>query len=433
MSDYIVGIDLGSSKIAGMVVQKDKAGLLKILAVESEPSVGVRRGLIVNASEAAACVSRIVKKLQNRVKIEIGQVYVGLGGHTLKSVINKVPEFFAADTELTEEVLKALSDKNQAIEIEQAQLYESLSQEFLLDGDTEPNPEGCTCSHVEARYLLVLGKPGLDDRICSCLERIPRKLAGLFTSPIVMSESLVTSHDKELGCAVIDFGAETTTLVVYADHYIRHMAVVPFGGKTVTQDIKDMQLTFVDAENFKKNFGCALVSLETQPKKITFKSPIHSNQDHEVQTRNLATYIEARMDEIMDMVCMEIDKSGYGDQLRAGVMITGGASQLRGLPELINIKTGMTTRRASFDHLLSEPADAALLNPAHALLLGLVNFGTENCQALTVDEDISPVAPPPTPQKDKSKKKINKFKVFLESKLFNDRDFEENEHELKNK
>jgi len=429
MSEYIVAIDLGSSKIAGMVAQKDKNGLLKILAVESEPSAGVRRGVVTNHSEAAATVGRLVKKLQNRVKIEIGKVYVGLGGHTLKSIVNVVPRIFDKETELTEEVIKSLYDKNLNLEFENSSVYEILEQEFILDGELEPSPAGCMCSHVEARYLLVVGKPGINDRVCACLERIPQKLAGLFTSPIVMSESLISPREKELGCVVIDFGAETTTVVVYADDFIRHMAVIPFGGKTVTQDIRDMQVTLADAENLKKNFGCALVALETEPKTITLKSPLHGNDDHKVQTKNLASFIEARMDEIMDMVCMQIEKSGYGNQLRAGVIITGGASQLRGLPELVELKTGLKVRHGSFDHLLSDIEDAKQISPAYSLLIGLVNFGSENCQVVEpeVVKTIEPVAPPKEPQKDKSKKR-NPFKGFgdkIVGTLFNERDFEE--------
>lgn len=420
MSEYIVAIDLGSSKIAGMVAQKDSKGLLKILAVESETSEGIRRGLVTNPSEAAHCVGRLVKKLQNIVKIEIGQVYVGRGGHTLKSIVNKVSDFFDDDKELSEEIIKILDDKNDSLEFENAKVYENFEQEFMLDGQPQANPIGCTCSHIEARYLLVLGKKELDDRICSCLERIPQELAGLFTSPIVMSDSLITPHDKELGCVVIDFGAETTSVVVYANNFIRHIAVVPFGGKTITQDIKDLQVTTTDAENLKKKFGCALVALEDQPKTITLQSPLHGDGEHKVHTRNLAAIIEARMDEIMEMVCMEIDKSGYAKQLRAGVIISGGASQLRGLPELIGIKTGMKVRLGSFEHLLSDTDDIQQISPSHALLMGLLNFGNKDCQLVEpeADKDLNPVPPP-------QKRKKGKIRDIIEKTLFTDREEQE--------
>lgn len=426
MSEYVVAIDLGSSKIAGMVAQKDKNGLLKIVAIESELSVGIKRGIIYNHSEAAACVGRLVRKLENRVKIKIGKLYVGMGGHTLKSIINSVPKTFAAETELTNEIIKSLASANDTLVIENSSVYEIVEQEFVLDGEPEPNPLGCLCSHVEARYLLVLGKTGIDQQLCACLERIPQKLAGMFTAPMVTSESLISPREKELGCVVIDFGAETTTVVVYADNYIRHIAVVPFGGKTVSQDIKDLQVTFTDAENLKKSFGCALSNLEKETKTITLKSPLHNDQDHKVNTRNLAAVIEARMDEIMEMICMQIVKSGYGNQLRAGVIITGGASQLKGLPELIELKTGLKVRKATYEHLLSDLEDVSLLTPAYSLLIGLANFGTEDCQVVEETKEINPVDPPKKPQKDKSKKP-NKFKEIgskLENLLFNDREFE---------
>lgn len=423
MSNYIVAVDLGSSKIAGMVAQRNEEGLLNILAVETEPSMGIRRGLVINHSEAANCVSRIVKKLQNRVKIDIGKVYVGLGGHTLKTALNKVPSVFDGEQELTDQRLRELYQQAEAASFENASVYEIQEQEFLVDGEQEFNPLGCFCSHVEANYLMVIGKPGINERLCKCVERIPKGLAGLYTAPIAVSEALVTPDDKELGCAVIDFGAETTSVVVYADHYMRHMAVIPLGGKTVTQDIRDLQVTAADAEKLKKNFGYALVSMDKEPKAITIKSSVG---DHTVHTRDLNGIIEARMDEILDMVCEEIYKTGYFGKLGAGIIITGGASQLRGIDQLLSIKTGTRVRVGGFTHLLTPETDEQYLAPNLSLLIGLLNFGYENCVEEIKKEEIQPVAPPPIPQKEKSSKKKpwaglgEKVSGFL----FNDRDFE---------
>lgn len=425
MSNYIVAIDLGSSKIAGMVAQRNEEGLLTILAVETEPSMGIRRGLVYNHSEAAICVSRIIKKLQNRVKVDIGKVYVGLGGHTLKTVLNKVPVVFDGEEELTEERLKELYSQNLQVSFENASVYEIMDQEFLIDGEQEFNPKGCFCSHVEANYLMVIGKPGMNDRLCKCLERIPQQWAGIFTAPFAMSEALLNSEDKELGCAVIDFGAETTSVVVYANHYIRHMAVIPLGGKTITQDIRDLQVTAADAEKLKKNFGYALLSLDKEPKAITIKSTVG---DHTVHTKDLNGIIEARMDEIMDMVCEEIYKTGYFGKLGAGIVITGGNSQLRGLDQLVELKTGMKVRNGDYTHLLTANPNPDFISPTLSLLVGLVNFGFENCilQEEKKTPIIEAVEPPKIPQKEKSTKK-NPLKGLgekLSGVLFQDRDFE---------
>jgi cell division protein FtsA len=251
----------------------------------------------------------------------------------------------------------------------------------------------------------------------------------MFTAPIVLSETLVSPREKELGCVLIDFGAETTTVVVYADNFIRHMAVIPFGGKTITQDIRDLKVTLVDAENLKKTFGYALASLDKQPKAIKLESPLQGQDDILVKTKVMNAIIEARLDEILDMVFMQVEKSGFMDRLSAGIIITGGASQLRGLSELIEMKTGLKTRQGNFEQLLVNPEDAKQLTQAHSLLLGLVNFGTEDCQLIEKTIEIQPVETPPMPQKDKSKKKGNRLKDFvnkLEGSLFNERDFEDN-------
>jgi cell division protein FtsA len=418
MSEYIVTIDFGSSKIAGMVAQKDKNGLLKILAIESEVSDGVKRGFIYNHSEAATVMSRLVRKLENRAKIKIGKIYVGLGGHTLRSIINSVPKAFDSETEITEDIIKSLAQANDSVMIDNASVYEIIEQEFVLDGDKRANPLECLCSHVEGKYLMVVGKVDMDKQLCACLERTPFKLADMFTAPVVTSDSLISPREKELGCVVIDFGAETTTVVIYGDNYMRHIAVIPFGGKTVSQDIKDLQVVFTDAEKLKKGFGCALVDLEKEVKTITIPSSLHNEGNHKVNTRSLAMVIQARLDEILEMVCMQIVKSGYGNQLRAGVIITGGASQQKGLSELIELKTGLKVRKASFEHLLSDVEDVEQLTPAYSLLIGLANFGTEDCQVVEVTNDISPVPPPKKPRKTKGKG--FRFKEIIERTLFND-------------
>lgn len=426
MSNYIVAIDLGSSKIAGMIAQRNEDGKLNILAVETEPSLGIRRGLVINHSEAANCVSRIVKKLQNRVKVDIGRVYVGLGGHTLKTVLNKVPAVFDGEVELTDAHLTDFYKQCEALNFENAAVYEIQEQEFVLDGEPEFYPVGSTCSHVEANYLMVLGKPGINERICKCVERIPKGLAALFTAPTTISEAVVTPEDKELGCVVIDFGAETTSVVVYANHYMRHMAVIPLGGKTVTQDIRDLQVTAADAEKLKKNFGFAMLALDKEPKAITIKSNVGEKTIH---TRELNSIIEARMDEIIDMVCEEIYKTGYFAKLGAGIIITGGASQLRGLDELLTLKTGMPVRMADYTPLLAPNTDPQFITPAYNLLVGLLNFGFENCvveKEAEKPEEIKPVDPAKNPVGAKAKKPNawSKISEKLNGVLFTERDFE---------
>lgn len=428
MSEYIVAIDLGSSKIAGMVAQRNEQGLLKILAVETESSQGIKRGIVSNHSEAALCVKNIILKLQNRLKIEIGKVYVNLSGFTLHTEPISVPKIFDGEQELTAEIIKALKEEANYLRAEDLAIFELIEQDFILDGEPIVQPEGHTCKHVEARYLQVIGREGLNQRLCSCLERIPQQLCGMFTGPIAMAEALVGEQEKEMGCAVIDFGAETTSLVVYGDSIIRHMAVIPFGGKTITNDLRDLKITLADADKLKKLHGCALVSALEKPLTLMIKTPfMDEGEKHTVNTLEVAQMIEARMDEILDLVCMEIEKSGYMGQLRAGIFITGGTSQLQGLSELIQLKTGMSVRKASYKHLLEEGTPELYMQAIYAQLLGLLNLATEDC-LLKEEQKVEPVAAPQNNEIKSKKKRGGIFSGFsnkLAESLFTERDFED--------
>ncbi len=422
MSNYIVAIDLGSSKIAGIVAERTAEGLLRIVAVEEEASVSIKRGLVTNHSEAAFCVKRIIEKLQNRISEKIAKVYIGLGGNTIKTISNHVYEHFEKDQPLTEEHLYKLRAQNPT-EFEDEKVYEIYDLETLVDGEATFNAVSNYCSDIEGRYLLVVGRKGLDDRLCGCLERVPTQLASMFTAPFAIGEALVDTEEKEVGCVVIDFGAETTTVIVYANYCIRHMRVIPIGGKSITKDISELKVTESAAEKLKLDFGYAMTSLEEKPMPLKFK---RSNMtEYTVHTKEVNEIIEARIDEIMNMVCEEIYKSGYWGKLGGGVVITGGASQLRGLSALVELKTGMPVRYGNYAHLLTSDTDKQFIKPEYTLLAGLLNFGTENCCAIPVQETeelpkpekLKKVKPPKEPR-------TGGFFKNVMGSLFNERDFE---------
>ena len=391
MESHIVAIDLGSSFIKGAVAQKDEQGRLKILAVEKEPSVGVRNGVVYNPSEAAARVKSIVTKLQNRLRpIEFSKVYVGLNGHTIKTIENNIPFSFQEDKELTENILDELCEQNNSYGNSETSIYEIFAQEFLLDGELEAEPLNCMAKSGQANYKLVLGKAQIKERIFQTMERISLDIAGIFIAPVTTAEVMVSNADKELGCAVIDFGGETTSICVYADNFIRHVAVIPFGGKTITKDIMNLRVPETKAEELKIEHGCALVAMQNTDDSITLPPTDYRAEEITVSFKKMAQIIEARMNEIADFICIEIDKSGYYSQLRNGLIITGGGSALDGIAELLNMKSGFDVRFGSHEHLLAgnvaendeetEKNEKEFICENNALLAGLLHFGTEDCK-----------------------------------------------------
>ncbi|MDR1679635.1 MAG: cell division protein FtsA [Prevotellaceae bacterium] len=429
MSNYIVALDFGSDKIAGMVARRGADDSLEIIAVASENSVGVRRGLINNYSAAAASATRIIDRLQQDANIIIDKVYAGIGGHTMKSLAQKQRLSSDSEQEFTREQLDELCKRNFELSPDGNTVYDAMPQEAVIDGDVELNPEGCVGSSLEAGYLLATGQPSIELRLCHCIERIPQKLAASFVLPFTTAEILVSPEEKESGVAVIDFGAETTTVVVYAEHFMRHMAVIPFGGKSITQDIRSLKVTEANAERLKKEYGYALQSLDTEPKTINIKTggqdnPIHSKKD-------LNLIIQSRVDEILEMVCEEIYKSGYMDKLAEGIIITGGASQLRGIEQFVELKSGMKVRHGNYTQQLVPETKAEFINPAYTTLLGLLSFGKENCTMKEkIDEPVAPVVQPkPAPTNKSSlwgkiKRRGMEIVDDAQQKMFEDHSFE---------
>lgn len=382
---FFAAIDLGSSKITGVVAQKTAEGKLDIIACEQVESKFIRRGEIKNASDTAFQINDIIKKLENNrvlreAKAEIKKVYVGLGGHTLKTVNNTVKRVLGSDEEVTAELVDNMREENFKIKIDNNEIYEIIEQEYIVDDEFEYNPVGMTCFNLQGRYKIICGKPELRKSLQRSFEKANLlEIAGLYISPIATSESVISESEKEMGCALIDFGADTTSVCVFFNGYLRHLAVIPFGGTVVTNDIKDLNLTQSVSEKLKIQFGNAMAEMETDPKNIVIAAESAGHESKTISTSYLASIIEARMDEILDIVWGEIEKSKFAGKLGSGIIITGGASKLNNLDELIKLKTGCDVRYANDNKYLSDDLNPKYREMINSHLIGLLLLADETC------------------------------------------------------
>ena len=345
VDNYFAAIDLGSSKITGVVAQKTDEGKITIIACEQTESRSIRCGEVKNLQDTAFRINDIVKKLENHKalrdnKIEIKKVYVGLNGHTIKTQTNNVKRVLGSDEEVTETLINEMLSESWKIRLENSETYEVIEQEFLVDGMLEYNPVGMTCGSVQGSYKIIHGKPELKRNLFRSFEKANQlEVAGMFMSSIATAEAALTETDKEMGCALIDFGADTTSLCVYYNGYLRHVATIPMGGNNITTDIKDLHVTQAIAEKLKLKFGNALASTETKKNIV-----IPEQEGKTISTTMLASLIEARLDEIFDFVWKEIEKSRFASKLGNGIVMTGGASKLTNIDEFIRFKTGCSVR-----------------------------------------------------------------------------------------
>ena len=240
------------------------------------------------------------------------------------------------------------------------------------------NPVGMTGRRLEANFHIVLGQIASAKNIEKCINRVGLKVCELILEPLASSAAVLTDDEKEAGVALVDIGGGTTDLAVYYDGLVRHTAVIPFGGNVITNDIKEgCSILLRQAEALKVQFGSALGDLAPEDKIVSIPG-ISGRDPKEISFRTLAYIIQSRMEEIIDAVMFEIESSGVVDKLSAGVVITGGGSLLRHLPQLIKFKTGMDVRIGKPNEHLSADSGEEINQPLFSTGVGLVLKGFEH-------------------------------------------------------
>jgi cell division protein FtsA len=354
---HVVALDLGTSKIAGMVARKNEEGTLSILASEQILSDKcIRRGYIFNMEETTNKVSLLIARLNRKLDSPIEKIYIGVGGQSIRtepfSIKKEVPKGV-----VTQDLLDAITEEAQDFELDSLETLAVVSPEYYLDGQLESNPKGAICSVIDARFNLIVGRSTLKEKLIPAIRRSKQEVAKFLISPLATAEAVLTEKEKELGCALVEFGAGVTYVSVYKGGLLRYLVTIPLGGAVITKDIRSIDI--LDAEEFKIKHGSAL------------SEPNEENQVNVV--------IEARADEIIENVVRQIGESGYAQSLGGGIIITGGAAQLKDLPELIRTKTGKEVRLASTNRKLVNQAVDLSQNPENSCIIGMLFMGTEEC------------------------------------------------------
>ncbi|SCD19345.1 cell division protein FtsA [Proteiniphilum saccharofermentans] len=376
-SGFIAVIDLGTSKIKGVVGRKNENGVISILASSSiDSGNSIRRGMIYNIEQAGANVHKLIMMLENSLERKIGKVYVSLSGQSLHTM--EFSEMLRISSGMvTEEEVNRLRKLAEKFQPELKRNYRIADVEYYIDDKPEPGPVGVTGSEIEAGFKLIVGRPNLLVNIKkSITAKTDLEIADYIVGPMASASVALNDEEKELGCVFLDFGAGTTTLSVYKGGILRRMVVIPFGGKNLTKDICALNFTENDAEQLKIKFGKAFESQDGP----VFLSPFSSKPD--VDLTELNKVIGMRLDEITANIKEQISLSGYEGQLGAGLIITGGASQLKNLDLYLTQKLKMPVRRASAKKTSINNSPDLMHDPAFTQALGMLLFGEENCEMI---------------------------------------------------
>jgi cell division protein FtsA len=382
MEDIIVGLDIGTTKIAAIVGRRNEHGKIEILGMGRSESLGVMRGMVANIEKTVASIKEAVEEASAKSGVDIHEVYVGIAGQHIKSMqhrgmitrANTEYEISQADIDsITEDMYRLAMPPGEEI-------IHVIPQEFIVDNEQGiKEPIGMAGIRLEANCHIITGLVTAAKNIYKCVEKAGLKTKDLILEPLASAEAVLTDEEKEAGVVLVDIGGGTTDIAIFQDGIIRHTAVIPFGGNVITEDIKEgCSIIRNQAELLKVKFGSAL-SKQTKDNEIVSIPGLRGREPKEISVKNLAHIIQARVEEIIDNVYYEIKNSGYEKKLIAGIVVTGGGSQLKNITQLIEYTTGMDTRIGYPNEHLGKGLDE-VKSPMYATGVGLVIKGLQDAE-----------------------------------------------------
>ncbi len=379
----VVGLDIGTTKIACLVGTKNEHGKLEIISMGQSDSLGVQRGIVANIEKTVQSILVAVKEAQDRVDAEltIRVVNVGIAGQHIKSMQHRgILTRQNGEIEISQKDIDQLTqDMYKMVTPPGEQIIHVLPQEFIVDN--EPgivDPIGMMGVRLEANFHIITGQINAAKHISLCVDKSGLAIQDIILEPIASAEAVLSDEEKEAGVVLVDIGGGTTDVAIFHEGIIRHTAVIPFGGNVITDDIKEgCVIMRHHAEKLKTKFGSALAS-ESQDTDVVVIPGVRGRDSKEISLRNLAAIIQARMEEIIEQVHYEIINSGYEKKLIAGIVVTGGGSQLKHITQLFEYVTGIDTRVGyPTEHLASTNTIEAISSPMYSTGIGLVMKGFE--------------------------------------------------------
>lgn len=377
--EIIVAIEFGSSKIRGIAGCKNIDGSIQILDVEQMDARNwIRKGVVYNIDKTEMCLRNITEKLEAELDVHIARVYVGIGGKSLRTRKNTVSRQFATKTIISQELVDSLYRTNKNISYPGYEILDVIPQEYRVGIDMTTEPVGVLSNHIEGTYLNVIAKSEVKEYIVKSVEACGLEIAGFFIAPMALAESVLTETEKRSGCTLVDFGAETTTVAVYKNNLLRHLAVIPLGGNNITMDISSLQMEEEDAENLKVKYGSAFSEQSSEE----LSKNLLINNGRTIEERTLVDIVEAREEEILGNVATQIRNSGFQDKLISGIVISGGAANLKNMDKAVANR--IKSEKTRFARIV--PLSLSAVRPEQLVkdgtlntLLSLLNVGKMNC------------------------------------------------------
>jgi cell division protein FtsA len=375
-NEIIVGLDIGTTKIACIVGRYDEHGKVEILGIGKSESVGVQRGVVVNIDRTVESIKKAVSQASEKSNVDIKIVNVGIAGQHIRSTQHQATRTRSSmDEEISQVDIDVMTQDIRRIPVAPGEdIIHALPQDFTVDQEAGiKDPIGMAGIRMKANYHVITGQISQINNIYRCVRKAGLEVAKLTLEPLASSASVLTDEEMEAGVALVDIGGGTTDIAIFHDGIIRHTAVIPFGGNIITEDIKNGCFILPKyAEVLKVNHGFALEEAVNQNAVIAIPG-LAGHPRREISTLRLTQIIQARMEEILDYVHGEIVSSGFSKQLIGGIVMTGGGAQLRHMKQLVEYHTGMHCRVGyPHFHVSSSKDDATKLTPILSTGVGLL-------------------------------------------------------------
>jgi len=387
--EIIVGLDIGTTKIACLVGRRTEHGKIEILGMGKSESVGVTRGVVSNIEKTVQSIRSAVEEAEIRSGVDINIVNVGIAGQHIKSLQHRgmITRDSIEDEIDRNDVDQLIEDMYKLVMMPGEDIIHVLPQDYIVDREPSiKDPIGMSGIQLEGNFHIITGQIAAAKNIYKCINRAGLEVADLILEPLASSSSVLSEEEKEAGVVLVDIGGGTTDIAIFQDGIIRHTAVIPFGGNIITEDIKEgCTIMHRQAELLKVKFGAALPSTK-QENEIVCIPGLRGRDPKEITVKNLSSIINARMSEIIEHVYYEIKNSGFEKKLIGGIVVTGGGSQLKHITQLFEYVAGMDARIGYPNEHLSSNTNLSVTSPLFATGVGLVIQGYEKFDSLITKE-----------------------------------------------
>ncbi len=387
MADFIVAIELGSSKITGIAGKKNLDGSIKVLAVVKEDATScIRKGVVNNIDKTVQALSNVIKKLENILKTKIARVYVGVNGQSIRSEKNIIVKQLPADTKVTVDMVNGLMDANRSMQYPDQEILDAVTQEYKVDNQLQVDPTGFICTRLEGNFLNILWRKSFYRNLNRCFENAGIAIAEMYLSPLALADAVLTDAERRGGCVLVDLGAETTTVAVYYRDILRHLAVIPLGSNNITKDLTSLQMEDKTAEEMKLKYAAAY----TDSSEIDMGKTYPIDHDRSIDMPKFVEIVEARVQEIIENAWHQVPDE-YVGKLLGGIVLTGGGSNMKEIGKAFKILTHTDKVRIAGSvttTIISKSPAITAKDGTMCTVLGLLAKGNMNCAGSEISDSL---------------------------------------------